>query len=218
MISLLVGCSIAGAPTYPYGGEYDGGYGGGYDGGYDGDPYKPPDYDPYDFAREIEGTWEGFMWENYRSDHAPLGKKPMAVRITRAGINLVKVNVLVDGRPAGSDSSNVSPGGCIGVSTDDCRLSGCFGSSSANGNVDLDWDEKIKNQYTGDVETYHVHISGTYTLGLTRGSQWDAAFELFDTYGDGIWDLPDDVWEEASREGLAHLAAIEDTFLRAPIE
>lgn len=196
-------------PTYPTGGEYDGGGGG-------GTYYPPYDYDDdyYNAAREAEGTWEGFLWEDSRSDGRPLGKQPVAVRISYAGTNQVKVNVVVDGRPVANEKTSISSSGRIGIGTNMCSMSGYFSGSSASGSMTVDWDEKYENPYNGKVETHHVVIRGSYSLNRSHGGQWAAVWDLFNLYEDDIWNLPDEVWEEASREGLEHLAEVESTYLR----
>lgn len=211
-------------PTYPYGGEYDGGYG---DGSYGGEYDGGGGYD-IDWGREVEGEWEGFMTENYRSDHRPLCKRKLAMRIQRAGTgydywgsySLVNIDVLLDGRPVASSTTEVGSGGRIGFNAgkNDFSMSGRFSGGSADGTMSLTWEEKVKNPYTGEPELRHVHIAGDFSMGRVHGAHWAAAWALFDTYGEGIWDLPDEVWEAATLEGLAHLAVIEETLPRVPAQ
>lgn len=211
-------------PSYPYGGEYDGGYGGGDYGGY----YPPYDDGP-DLARLVEGEWEGFMWEDYRSDHRPPGKKKLAMRIRYSDTTYdysgrrewVDVNVLVDGRPAASSRTRVNSGGYIHLSSyrNDIQfeMHARFHSDDGEGEIDLTWDEKYKDEWTGKTETCRVRTRGDFEVGRVRHGHWAAAWELFDTYRDGIWELPDSVWETATLEGIEHLETIEQNFVRSTL-
>ncbi len=212
-------------PTYPSGGEYTGGpYGGEYDGG--GGDYDPPYDDGPDWSRQAEGEWEGFMWETYRSDHEPLGKRKVAVRIrysrtTHDGGSRhewVNVDALVDGRPMGGGLTEISSSGCLAVSSshNDFQMGGCFREGGASGSMSFTTEEKVKDPYTGGTETHTVHVSGDFSLGRVCGSHWAQAWELIDVYGEVIRDLPDEVWEAATFEALQHLDEIEEAFIRQP--
>ena len=241
LFSLTLSCAeLREYPVYPDGGEYydgpgDGGgsYDGGeYDGGGGGGYYPPPpppkDYG-CDWACDATGEWEGFIWEKYRSDGLSLSKKMMAMRVRFVETTYdysgrhewVDVDVLIDGRPVASRETQVTSSGYINLASFkndiDLELRGRFKNNDAEGDVDLSWDEKVENKYTGHVEEYWVRIRGDYDLGLVHGAHWAQAWELFDTYGDGVWDLPDDVWEAATVEGLAHLAEIDDTMVTQPV-
>jgi len=218
-------------PTYPSGGEYDGGYGDGGGGGYGGGTYNPPDYDDGpDWSRDVEGEWEGFMWEQYRSDGRPLSKKKLAMRFQYADTTYtwsgrhewVKANVVVDGRPAASSKTEVTSSGRIDFSSYqngiDFEMQGNFYGDSGSGDIELAWDEKVTDKYTGETEMCYVRVRGDFELARAVGDHWGAAWALFDLYGDdGIWELPDYVWETATLEGLEHLDAVEETFIRAPV-
>lgn len=203
-------------PTYPSGGDYGGG-------GYDW-------YDDDYYVTDRSGEWEGFMWEEYRSDHRSLSKKKLAMRVqyrnstwTSSGWHdWYKIDVLIDGRPAASTVDEIRSGGyfCIDSyqSAIDLELYGNFRSSSVDGDFKLDWDEKFKDPWEGDTIKVRVWISGDYNAGRVRGLHWASAWELFDIYGDGIWDLPDETWEAATMEGLAYLETIEIADPRIPVE
>ncbi len=232
LILPLIGCFENDRyPSYPSGGEYNGGsggygggggdYGGGYGGGYD---------DGCDWAYDAIGEWEGFLWEEYRSDGRPLSKKMLAMRASYSDTTYtysgrhewIKLDVLVDGRPVASSKSEISSSGYISFSSHksgiDFEIYGRFRNNDAYGDIDLAWDEKVQNKYTGKLELRYVHIRGDYEMGRVHGSHWAAAWDLFDTCEDGIWDLPDVVFKAATLEGLAHLAEIEETFIRNPVQ
>jgi hypothetical protein len=200
-------------PTYPYGGDYN------YDGGNNNNN---------DYIVDYSGEWEGFMWENFRSDYLSLGKKRIAMRVdyrdstwTSSGWrDWYKIDVLIDGRPAATSVEEIHSGGYLNLQTyqDNIELgmTGHFNKSDAAGDYNLNWEEKFKDQWGGDTVKYRVRISGDYDLGRVKGAQWASAWDLFDTYGDGIWDLPDEMWEAATAEGLAHLDTLTVEDIRTP--
>lgn len=206
-------------PTYPGGGNY----GGDYDyGGY----YPPTGDDEPTWSSDVLGEWEGFLWEDYRSDNLPLSKKTVAMRCSYSDTThkssgtheWVKVNVLVDGRPTASCTAEAWKGGYLGFSSHQGDIyfdfDGTFTGNSARGYIGLEWDEKVEIPHTGKVEKHHVYLEGPFELGRVRGTHWAAAWDLFDRYGDQVWDLPEESWELATAEGLAHLAALEESALR----
>ena len=209
-------------PSYPYGGKYDG-YGGG--GDYGG--YNPP-YDGSDLIRQVEGEWEGFMWEDWRSDFRARGKKKLAIRIRHSDTTYshsgwqewVNVDVLVDGRPTASTRTRVTSGGYIHLNSYrneiQFEMHGRFWHDDGEGEIDLTWDEKFKDTWSGHTETWRVRTRGDFDVGRVRHSHWAAAWELFDTHGDDIWELPDSVWETATIEGLDYLESVEEAFIRTP--
>ncbi|MCK4719392.1 hypothetical protein KAU08_01960 [bacterium] len=220
LVLALLGCSGCAPgeykpyPTYPSGGDYD--YGGG-------------SYDLPDYVHDALGEWEGFMWEEYRSDHRTLGKKKVAVRIqykdstyTSSGWrDWVRVNVLIDGRPAASTIEEIRSGGYLHLETYqgdiDLDLKGWFRHNKANGDIDLVWDEKFDYPW-GDTDFYRVRSAGDFELGHVTHLHWASAWELFDTYGDEIWDLPEETWYEATLDGMEYLESIEETLVRTPVE
>jgi len=213
-------------PTYPYGGEYDDDY---YGGGYDYGP-KPPtyDYEPR-YADDIEGEWEGFMWEDYRSDNRPHGKKIVAMRVRFSEVTYdysgrhewVKVNVLIDGRPVANKIEEIESGGRMDltscVNDIDFDMDTRFYSATAVGDIDLWWEEKVEDWW-GDKYFIDVHVRGDFELGRAKGSHWAAAWDLFDQYGDDIWTISDETWEFATMEGIQHMLEVEETFFRTPVE
>ncbi|MCX6645211.1 MAG: hypothetical protein NTY09_02460 [bacterium] len=217
LLLFSINCSDTGSktyPTYPYGGDYN----------YDGNNNN----DNNDYIVDYSGEWEGFMWEDFRSDYISLGKKKIAMRVnyrdstwTSSGwSDWYKIDVLIDGRPAASTVEEIHSGGYIHLQSNDnsidLDMQGYFRKSNADGNFMLDWDEKFKDQWDGETVKYQVWISGTYDLGHVKGAQWAPAWELFDTYGDGIWDLSDEIWEAATLEGLAHLDTLTVEDIRTP--
>jgi len=232
----LAGCVRDGyVPTYPTGGEYggddyyDGGdYGGG--GGYYPPP-PPPNYDDdIDWARVAEGEWEGFMWEEWRSDGRPLSKKIVAMRVNFRRVTydysgrheIIKMDVLVDGRPVASKETEIKQSGNFSFasykSDVDMLMQGRFTYSEAYGDIDLGWHEKVKNPWTGQMDEYFVDLGGYYEAGRLRHGHWAQAWELFDTHGDAVFDLDDSVWETATLEAMEHMAQVEETILRQPIQ
>jgi len=226
MIVPLAGCNSAGYwPTYPTGGEYGDGGGSGYN------PYDPPYYDTGpDWSRDAVGEWEGFMWEDWRSDGRPLSKKIVAMRVnfTRATYNysgrheFVKIDVLVDGRPAASKETEITQYGQVSLasykSSIDFRMTGRFRYDSGDGDIELTWDEKVYNPWTGYTDTYTVDLGGNYEVGRVHHGLWADAWALFDTYGEGIFDLDDTVWETATSAGVANMAEQEEIQIRQPIQ
>ena len=195
-----------------------------YYGGIYHDPISPGDgsggsYDPYDephYAQDVVGQWEGFMNESYRSDGRPCSKKTIAINCSysqgSSSGEYVKVNVIVDGRPAGSGTSRVGSGGRISVSSHqgdiDFGMSGRFSGGSGSGDMEIRWEEKFENGY-GYIHMEYVRIRGDFGVHRVHGGHWAAAWALFDTYGDGVWDLGDEIWTEATAEGIAHLESLE---------
>jgi hypothetical protein len=219
LVIIGLGCSGSGDvskyyPTYPSGGEYT------YDGSTDGEGHS--------YIQDFSGEWEGFMWEDYRSDFLSLGKKRLAMRVqyrdstwTSSGWrDWYKIDVLIDGRPAASIVEEIRSGGYYHLNSYqdsiDLEMDGWFRTSSGDGDFKLDWEEKFKDQWGGETIKYRVWITGDYELGKVRGAHWASAWDLFDTYGDGIWTLPDEIWEAATLEGLQYLDSIEESFIRQP--
>ncbi len=226
----IIGCEgYAGGkfefPTTPHHDDYDGGYGGSGGGGYSP---QPDIHDGPNLARDVEGEWEGFLWEDYRSDGRPRGKKKVALRLRYSDTTYgysgrhewVKVDVLVDGRPAASSTAEVRPGGYIGFSSHrhdiEFEMNGRFRQNRADGDIRLAWDEKVESKWSGDIRKEFVRIRGGFELGRVHGYHWGAAWELFDTFGEDAWDLGDEVWQAATLEGLQHLEEVEQTFVRIP--
>ena len=217
LIFLTAGCTGSGTgfkpyPTYPSGGDY-------YDDGYN-------NYD--DYIVDYSGEWEGFMWEHYRSDYLSPGKKKLAVRVryrdstrTYSGWHdWYKIDVLIDGRPVASTVEEIHESGYMHLNSYtsgiDLDMQGWFRTSSADGNFSLDWEEKFKNPWDGDTIKLRVRITGDYDMGRVHGLHWASAWDLFDTYGDGIWDLPDETWETATLEGLTYLDSLNVEDIRTP--
>lgn len=193
-------------PTYPYDG-----------GGYK--DYGSNDYE-MNWSQDIVGEWEGFIQETYRSDNIPISKKILALRCRFSGTTWtgtgrhewVKVDVLVDGRPAGSSNAEISRYGYLEFYTrkDDITfaLDGRFVDNMSYGDVEMDWNEKVEIPYLGKVDLHHVYIRGDYSAGRVRGTHWASAWDLFDRHGDGVWDLGDEAWQDASREGMIHMQQV----------
>jgi hypothetical protein len=188
------------SPGYPPGG-----------GGYNPGPY------PDGPARDVLGEWEGFIWETWRSDNLPRSKKTMAVRFTNLdsikSFNGYKyyadVNVLIDGRPASNSRIQVYSGGYVDFQTLNSKinlaLNGRFYNDRGDGEVHLEWDEKIEVGHPPKVDLHFVRLNGDFEVSRASGGHWGAAWKLFDTYGDGVWDIGDETWGEVSREGITLL-------------
>jgi hypothetical protein len=206
-------------PTSPY---YDGtgNHGGPYDGSY-------KDSGP-DWSCDLTGEWEGYLYESYRSDNLPLRRRPVAMRCSYSDTTWtgssryewVDVDVLVDGRPTALETVEVDQGGYLSFDSYkddiDFEMSGYASYGSFSGQMHIKWDEKVKLPGTDKSEKHYVSLGGNCELYRVRGSQWAAAWQLFDTYGDGVFDLSDEIWQSATLEGLQHLAAEESSTLRMP--
>ena len=225
---LCLGCGgyfKAYIPTSP-GYEYDPYDHGSYDSGdYDSHDQNEEDDDPI-LSRNIEGEWEGFLYEDSRSDNLELSKKLVAMRSTWTGTNWsdgvryewVRIDLLIDGRPTAYLETEVGEEGYIYFTSQkddiEIEMEGWFEDDMGDGWMDLSWDEKVTLPDSDKVEMHYVELGGDFELDRVRGSQWAAAWKLFDTYGAGASELGDNVWETATRDGMSHLAQLEQTALR----
>jgi hypothetical protein len=199
-------CSGAGwnyYPTYPDDGYYDGSYGGN---------HKPPK-DAEKLYTAVEGEWEGYLYENYRSDHMALRKRPIALRCTYSDITWsgstkhewVNADLVVDGRPAARTRAEVGKGGYLSFSSYkndiEVEMEGWFSSGHADGWIDLCWQEKVKLPGKNKTEMHDVHLYGDFDLNRDKDSHWADMWQLFDLYGDGVFELGDETWENAYEVG-----------------
>jgi hypothetical protein len=197
------------SPTYPdYGHDVYGGNGNG-----DNDPI---------LSRHMEGEWEGFMYEQSRSDNLGLGKKMVAMKCSYAGLDgyceHVKVELLIDGHPTALTEVDVCQEDYLDFYShkDDIDLSmnAWFSDYSASGSMDLAWEEKVKLPGSDKADMHYVEMTGDFDLSPVRGSQWASAWKLFDQYGEGAFDLSGQTWALATETGLAHLAKLEEVRLK----
>jgi hypothetical protein len=163
------------------------------------------------------------MWETYRSDGESHSKHKLAMRFAfveadcsySARREWVKVDVLVDGRPAASCKTEVEPGGYVDLDSDrndiEFAMRGRWRDDSGYGEICLAWDEKVED-YWGDPYMHFVRIRGDFDVQRVHGTHWAAAWTLFDTLGDGVWDVGDETWSDATREGLQYLDSLESVW------
>ncbi|MFH1676661.1 MAG: hypothetical protein ABIC40_06515 [bacterium] len=194
-------------PTYPY--DSHDKYDGTCDGGKDFSPI---------WAQSATGQWQGFLWEDYRTDYIPYAKRLVAMRCVFSKTTFdysgrhewIKCDVLIDGHPTASKIAEISPYGDVWFDSYqnniDFEFDGLFRNNYADGRMSVDWDEKVYLPGTSKTEMHHVYLEGDFELGRVKGSQWESAWELFDNYGENAWTLPDEIWREATKNGLEALS------------
>jgi hypothetical protein len=199
-----------------------------YDPGFYND--NPDDYNYQDnsplWSQDLQGEWEGFLYENWRSDNLGLSKKLVAMRFQWTDTEWlygerhewVNVNLLINGRPTAYLETEVDQDGHIIFDSQkddiDLGMEGWFDGYNGDGWIDLAWDEKVNIPGTGQVVMHYVELSGDFEVGRVRGSQWATAWKLFDTYGEKALDLSDDVWQTATQEAITSLQQVDQTRLR----
>jgi hypothetical protein len=192
------------------------------------EPYNPVyPYDDYDdiyydygplYSDNITGEWEGYLYEDSRSDYLDLGEKTVAMRAQwirtywSDGVRheVVEINLLIDGRPAAYLNTEIGSDGAIYFTSSrndiDLDMEGWFYDDYGDGSMYLAWDEKIKMPDTDKVDMHYVELDGDFELDRVRGSQWAEAWKLFDTMGEGVFQLSDDAWKNISMAGIENLA------------
>lgn len=201
-----LGCSGSfQSPTSP-GDNYSGGYG-----SYDSGPV---------LSRNMEGEWEGFMYEQDRSDNLPLDKKIVSMKCAYLDTSWygsnpterVQVEVLIDGHPSALTDVDVTEQDYFDlVSNDndiDLEMQTSFDQFGATGDMYLAWTEKVELPDSDKADMHYVEITGNFELSKARGSQWADAWKLFDQYGKDAFNLPASTWSLATQAGLAHAASL----------
>jgi hypothetical protein len=180
---------------------------------------------PY-YSCDVDGEWEGWLYEDSRSDNLGLGEKTVAMRSQWTGTDWeygvrhewVEIDLLIDGRPTAYLETEVGPGGYIYFTSQnediDIEMEGWFADDQGSGWIDLSWDEKVELPDSDKVDMHYVELTGDFELDRTRSSQWASAWKLFNTYKDGVFQLGDNVWKQASADGLNHLAQLKQAKLR----